>query len=274
MELTSLTNENGYIKIAAFDHRDSLLKLVTKERMSEFKALCARLFSPFSTAILVDPEYGQESIQIAKTQNKGVLLGREESGYTDTEQGRNTVLYENFTSAKLKEMGATAIKLLVYFNPDAKNANDQIEIVKKVYEETKAVDLPFLVEPITYPVDGHYYHRGDAIIKTVVALKNYCDILKLEYPVDPDVEGVRGAIPYLDQISHELSIPWILLSRGMKFENYKKALLLAKDSGCSGYAVGRAVWQEFSNFQTWEERVKFMETTAVNRMKEISEIWN
>lgn len=274
MELSSLTNANGFIKIAAFDHRDSLKKLISEEKMSEFKSLCARLFSPYSTAILVDPEYGKDAIKIAQDQNKGILLGREQSGYTDSEEGRETVLYENFPSKTLKKMGATAIKLLIYFNPDAENTNDQIDIVKKVSEEAKEVDLPFLIEPITYQVDGHYYHRGDSIIKTVIALRNYCDILKIEYPVDPEIEGVRSAIPYLNQISEELDIPWVLLSRGMKFENYKKALILAKEAGCSGFAVGRAVWQEFSNFQTWEDQVKFMETTAVNRMKELSEIWN
>lgn len=274
MELSSITDSNGYIKIAAFDHRDSLKKIISEKRISEFKSLCARLFSNYSTAILVDPEYGLESIKIAQSQNKGILLGREQSGYTDSEQGRETVLDKNFTSKTLKEMGATAIKLFIYFNQDAKNANKQIDIVKKVSEEAKAVDLPFLVEPITYPVDGHYYHRGDSIIKTIIAIRDHCDILKIEYPVDPDIEGVRSAIPYLNQISEELSIPWVLLSKGMKFENYKKALILAKNAGCSGFAVGRAVWQEVSNFQNWEEKVNFMENTAVNRMKDLFEIWS
>lgn len=274
MKLSTLRNENGYIKIAAFDHRDSLKKLIPEEKLAEFKSLCARLFLPYSTAILVDPEYGLESIKIAQSQNKGILLGREQSGYTDSDEGRETLLYENFTAKKLKEMGATAIKLLVYFNPDAQNAKDQIEIIRKVREETKTVNLPFLIEPITYPIDGYLYHRGDTIIKTVIALRDYCDILKIEYPIDPEIEGLRSAIPYLNQISNELTIPWILLSRGMKFENYKKALILSKEAGCSGFAVGRAVWQEFATYKTWEEKVKFMETIAVNRMNEISKIWN
>ncbi|OGC47966.1 hypothetical protein A2713_01425 [candidate division WWE3 bacterium RIFCSPHIGHO2_01_FULL_35_17] len=274
MELSSLTNANGYIKIAAFDHRDSLQKLISKERMSEFKSLCAMLFSRYSTAILVDPEYGAEAIKIAQSQNKGILLGREKSGYTDNPNGRKTELYEKFTALKLKEMGATAIKLLIYYNDDAENANDQIELVKKVSAESKAINLPFLVEPITYPVNGHYYHKGDSIIKAVMALKDHCDILKIEYPVDPEIENTENALPYLEQISQEINIPWILLSRGMKFKNYKHALKLAKNSGCSGFAVGRAVWQEFSDFNSWEDKVKFMKTVAVDRMKELSEIWN
>ncbi len=274
MELSSLTNENGFIKIAAFDHRDSLQKLISKERMSEFKSICAELFSPYSTAILVDPEFGADAIKIAQGQNKGILLGREKSGYTDNPDGRETELYENFTAMKLKEMGATAIKLLVYYNSDAKNAEEQIEIVKKVSAEAKEIDLPFLIEPITYPIDGHYYHQGDSIIKAVTDLKNHCDILKLEYPVDPKIEDIENAIPYLEQISEEINIPWILLSRGMKFDHYKHALKIAKTSGCSGYAVGRAVWQEFSDFGSWEDKVKFMKTVAVDRMKEISETWN
>ena len=274
MELSSLTDSNGFIKIAAFDHRDSLGKILPEERMSDFKALCSKLFSPYSTAILVDPEYGEDSITIAKDQKKGILLSRAKSGYADNPDGRKTVLYKQFTSQRLKEMGATGIKLLVYYNASADNANEQVEIVKKVHEEAKQANLPFLIEPITYPVDGHQYHRGDATLRCVVDLRNHCDILKLEYPVDPAIENIENAIPYLEQISSEAMKPWVLLSRGMKFDKYKKALRLSKEAGCAGFAVGRAVWQEFSELSTWEEQVHFMETTAVNRMKELSDIWN
>ncbi|PIR42452.1 hypothetical protein CO058_02625 [candidate division WWE3 bacterium CG_4_9_14_0_2_um_filter_35_11] len=274
MELSSIANTNGYIKIAAFDHRSSLVKLITEEKMSEFKVLCAQLFSPYSTAILVDPEYGKEAITIAKNNNIGVLLSREQSVSGDDTEERRIFLSEKYTASRLKSLGATAIKLFFYYNRDASNSLEKINIIKALHEETKNADLPLLIEPVTYAVDGYAYHRGDATLRAVKDFCGHCDILKLEYPIDPEIEGVRSAIPYLNQISEEIDIPWVLLSRGMKFENYKKALILAKEAGCSGFAVGRAVWQEFANFDSWEDKVKFMETIAVNRMKEISEIWN
>ena len=274
MELSSLTNENGFIKIAAFDHRSSLIKLITEEKMSEFKVLCAQLFSPYSTAILVDPEYGKEAITVAKNNNLGVLISREQSISGDDTEERRIFLSEKYTASELKSLGATAIKLFFYYNADAANSKEKINVIKKLHEETKNVDLPLLIEPVTYAVDGHPYHRGDATLRAVMAFRNHCDILKLEYPVDPKIEDIENAIPYLEQISEEINIPWILLSRGMKFDHYKHALKIAKTSGCSGFAVGRAVWQEFSNFDSWEDKVKFMKTVAVDRMKEISEIWN
>ena len=59
----------------------------------------------------------------------------------------------------------------------------------------------------------------------------------------------------------------------MPFDAYKKALIISKEEGCMGFAVGRAVWQELDEFSTKEERETFIKSTAVNRMKELSELF-
>jgi tagatose 1,6-diphosphate aldolase len=275
MDISKLQNRNGYIKIAAMDHRDSLKKFIPEDKLSDFKNLIAQVFAPYSTAVLVDPEYGLPAIESAKKMNLAMLLTREETGYLDNPDGRTTELYKEFDSRKLKEMGADAVKLLLYFNNNASNFQQQLDVVKKVREETLMENIPFLIEPITYEIKDTGYVKGEQIVEAVKELDHLCDILKLEFPIDvlEDGSNIPSGSEWLDQISDVITVPWVLLSRGMKFDNYKSALKLSKQHGCSGYAVGRAVWQEISEQKSWDDIETFIKTTALNRMKELSGIY-
>lgn len=269
-----ITDEFGYIKIGAMDHRDSLEKLIGTNQMAIFKKTCAEAFAPFVTAILVDPEYGQETITITKNQHKALLLSREISGYTDSDDGRVLQLYPFFTSKKLKEMGADMVKLLVYYNNLAPNNRQQIDLVAQVKQEAQAAHIPLFLEPITYPYGDEPYHKGDVILHAIRDLKKYADVLKLEYPVDVAQELVENGIPYLEEMTREAEKPWVLLSRGMPFETFYEAVTLARDAGAKGYAVGRAAWQEAVQLPNWEEMAHFIQTTATERMKALSALFS
>jgi tagatose 1,6-diphosphate aldolase len=273
-----IENEKGYIKIAAIDHRDSLKKLFPEYEFYKFKVECTEQFAPYCTSVLVDPEYGMGSVEKAKSLNLGVLMTREQSGMEETPYGRKNILYSQFSSEELKKMGANAIKLLIYYNTESLLAKDQRELAKKVYEEAHSAGLPLLLEIVTYPIEGEFYHKGDAIIKSIQELKGYADILKIEYPLEiftGHIEEIRSAIPYLSQI-HQIADnkPWVLLSRGMPFDSYIKALEVSKDEGCKGFAVGRAVWQELGNYTNWDDKANFIKTTAVDRVKKLSDLFN
>ncbi|MDQ5981645.1 MAG: tagatose 1,6-diphosphate aldolase [Patescibacteria group bacterium] len=272
--MSSVSDQNGYIKIAAFDHRDSIKKFVPEELISDFKNLLTAELGPVTTAVLVDPFYGQKAISTANQNGTKLILSREESGYTDNPDGRLTVLSKN-TSNDLKEMGASAIKMLVYFNPDSKNANEQVEIVKKVASECKEINLPFLLEPITYQIANVPYNKPEAILKTLEIFGPIADILKIEYPTDVETEPLELAVPYMQQITHILDKkPWILLSRGnMTFEKYMEAVTICKNNGASGYAVGRAVWQEVKDYKNWNEIENFVKTTVKERMIKLSQLF-
>lgn len=271
---SKLKDKNNFIKIAAFDHRDSLEKLISAENMSNFKTLLSETFKNDVTAILVDPVYGLESVKIAQKQDLGILLTREKTGYTDSPEGRITELSE-FSSSDLKSMGATAIKLLLYFNPESQNASSQLEVLKAVKKEADMINLPLLVEPITYPLTSKNYIKGDSIVSTIKMIKPYTDVFKLEFPIDVNVDSLEKAQYYLELINKECSgKPWILLSRGMQFSNFIEAVALSKVFGAEGYAVGRAVWQEVSECKTWDDIKEFIKTTALNRMRELSQVYS
>ena len=274
MNLSAISDPSGFIKIAALDHRDSLMKTIPQKKLENFKNLCTQAFSPFISAVLLDPLYGLKGVESAKSSQIGILLSREKSGYTESAGARDTILLKDYPSSRLKEMGASAVKLLLYYNSDSPNKENQIRIAGMVKEESSSSDLPLLIEIVTYPVEGRPYHKGDAIIRAIRDLRDFSDVLKLEFPTDEEAY-LRPAIPYIAEITAEANHkPWVLLSRGMEFDLYKKALQICKENGAAGFAVGRAVWQEISNYQTWEEQVDFVQTTGVKRMKELSAIFS
>ncbi len=276
------------IKIFAIDHRGSLKKILNENLLSKFKLLTTKTFAPYNTAVLVDPEYGAETIEFVKNNHLQLLLTREKTGYTPSDGGRELELYEKFTSQKLKEMGASAIKLLYYYNSKAPNTFDQLTMLKKVKAEADAVNLPLLVEPITYPLENDVeFNRGTETLRAIEAIQPHCDILKIEFPtntnfhklfdkmpedIDEQVNaGLNEGIKYLEKFPTLIDKPWVLLSRGMPFDVYIEALKLSKQYGASGYAVGRAVWQEISEMNSnWQKIEEFITTTALERMQEIS----
>jgi len=262
MDIFSISDLNGYIKIAALDHRTSLKKMLSVEEISKFKSLSVRMFEPYVSAVLLDPPYFEfKDITIQKP----VLLSCEKSIYIDSHEGRITQLNERYPISKLKNMGASALKLLLYYNPDAPNKENQIEVAKLVKLRAEKYNLPFLLEIVTYPINETQFNKSAAIEKSAWELWEYCDILKIEYPED------QSSLSSLKT----LKVPWVLLSRGMPFAKYIEALKLAKSiGGAKGFAVGRAVWQEIGNFKTWEEKELFIRNTAVKRMEEISRVFS
>ena len=278
------------IKIFAIDHRGSLKKVLNENLLSDFKALTTETFAPYNSAVLVDPEYGSNTIEIAKEKKLELLLTREKTGYSDTENGRELELYQKYTSQKLKSLGANAIKILYYYNSQAPNKNEQLQLLRKVKQETDDVTLPLLVEPITYPLPNTPFNKGEETIKAIKEIQPLCDILKLEFPTNKNFHqlfedmpnnldeqinaGLNEAIEYLEQFSTLITKPWVLLSRGMPFDIYVEALALSKKYGASGYAVGRAVWQEIADMNSdWNQIETFVKTTAKERMQEISAIF-
>jgi len=278
MDFSNITNQNGHCKIAAIDHRGSIKDYIDVGDILQFKRACAVNFKDHITAILVDREYGNAARDFSIHNGIGVIWTAEKSGYTENDNIRVTAIYDDFDPVQEREsLKISATKLLLYYNSQSSNIEAQLSIARYVYAKSKEADLPLIIEPITYQIPGLMYDKGNEIISAVNALKDCSDVLKLEFPidmnehtVDPSIEQAR---PILSQFTSLSDKPWVLLSRGMPFETYKKALIAAKESGAKGYAVGRAVWQDLKDLKTWDEQENFIKTTGVERMKQLSEIF-
>lgn len=123
--LQRLSNSDGIIAALAIAQRGSLKKMlaknadhpVTSSDLSEFKKVISQKMTAYSSAILLDPEYGLPAA-LARDNNCGLLLAYEKTGYDISEPGRMPDLLPAWSAKRLKEAGADAVKFMVYYDVD------------------------------------------------------------------------------------------------------------------------------------------------------------
>jgi len=291
--LQEIATSGGVFIMCAMDHRGSLKAMIEKEQpddeadyqeLVDYKLELCEALAPYSSAVLLDPNYGA-----AQCISRGVLPGGtgllvsiEATGYKSTQQGRITDLLKNWTVEKIRRMGASAVKLLVYYRPDLSEvANMQLETIRIVAEECLKYDIPLLVETQTYPTQNEDVKsskfstlKPKLVIETARQITSLpIDVLKSEFPADLKYEGDSSKLhQYCQKLDQASKVPWVILSAGVEYEAFRKEVEIACSSGASGFLGGRAIWQEALHFTDIKDRRKFLSTTVVDRLKELADI--
>jgi tagatose 1,6-diphosphate aldolase len=290
--LQQLASPDGIFTICAMDHRGSFLNMINRENPEKVRyeeivgrkvELCSCLAGS-SSAVLLDPIYGAAQCisQGALPSSTGLLVSIEATGYTGERDRRRTRLLDGWSVDKIKRMGASAVKILVYYRPDlGQLARDQLDTVDSVARQCIEHDVPFLVEPISYPVGseidnpGEFAARkGDLVIKTADDITGLpVDVLKAEFPAVPGTIRDKSELIALCRRLDETSrVPWVILSAGVDFEVFFQQVEIACQGGASGFLGGRAIWQEAMDIKDTRKRVKYLSTVSTDRMKKLTEI--
>jgi tagatose 1,6-diphosphate aldolase len=278
--LKALSNKNDIIAAAAMDQRGSLqkaiasakgvdAKAITPDMMSEFKTAVVRVLTPHASAILLDPEYGLEAAK-ARASNAGLLLAYEESGYDNTKPGRLPDLLPLLSVKRIVDLGANAVKILLYYTPFDETAVNDIKhaFIERIGAECEFHQIPFFLEFVGYdPKGGNEKALEFAKIKPQVVMgamkefskpQYYVDVLKVEVPVNAEfVEGssiYKGqkaytraeALAYYREAAAIAAKPFIYLSAGVDNAQFVESLNMAKEAGTdfSGVLCGRATWKD------------------------------
>lgn len=278
--------------MCAMDHRGSLRSLIDEghpgkasyaEMVKRKLELCSSL-AEHASAVLLDPIYGAAQCisHGVIPRGTGLLVSIEATGYEGGKERRLTRLLDGWGVAKIKRMGAAAVKLLLYYRPDLKElAVEQLDTVNTVARECIKYDIPLLVEPLSYPIGNEIDNprefaarKGQLVIQTardITALP--IDVLKAEFPADlrykTDSSELLRLCRELDTSSR---VPWVILSAGVGYDLFYKQVELACQAGASGFLAGRAIWQEAINIDTARERIRYLSTIAVDRLKRLNEI--
>jgi tagatose 1,6-diphosphate aldolase len=274
--LKNLADKRGVIAAAAMDQRGSLQKALAKEKgskitdadMQEFKIIVSRVLTQYASAILLDPEWGLPAAR-ARAKNSGLLLAYEKTGYDKTTPGRLPDLLDNWSAKRLKQAGADAVKILLYYTPtDGDKVNDiKHAWVERIGDECRANDIPFFLELVGYEegVDekGFEYakKKPDIVAKSMAQFtqdRYNVDVLKVEIPVNMKfVEGTKsytGQQAYSKQEAKQHFLraaettnkPFIYLSAGVSNAEFTESLELTAESGVrfAGVLCGRATWKD------------------------------
>jgi tagatose 1,6-diphosphate aldolase len=290
--LQQVANNKGILTVCAIDHRESLRRAldeknpeaVSYQRIVDFKLDLVCVVAPFASAVLLDPIYGagQAIASGILPGNTGLLVSAEKTGYSGDSTARITELLPDWNVSKVKKLGASAVKLLLYFRADLKEiASKQLDLVSKVAEQCIVEDIPLLVESVSYPTteekdDPEEFSRKKPNLVIEAAKKLTAlpiDILKSEFPADIDYEKDEAKLKsYCRELSQVSRLPWVLLSAGTNFKRFKKEVEIACKAGASGFMAGRALWQEAARISSREERLNFFNSQTVSRLKELTRV--
>ncbi|MGE5248950.1 MAG: tagatose 1,6-diphosphate aldolase, partial [Bacteroidota bacterium] len=225
-----------------------------------------------ATAVLLDPEYSaaQAIAHNALPKDSGLVVALESTGFTGEATARRAQIIPGWSVEKAKRMGASAVKLLVYYHPDAFTAGAIEDLVKRVADQCEKLDILLMLEPLSYSIHETRTltaeEREEVVVRTAERLTPLgIDLLKAESPVDANDADASGWERAMAQVSDVSLVPWILLSAAADYEVFLRQLGAACNSGASGVAVGRAVWKE-AIMLTGEPRMEFLRTTALQRM--------
>ena len=274
--LKNVADKRGVIAAAAMDQRGSLQKSLAKEKggeitdanMEEFKIVVSQVLTQHASAILLDPEWGLPAAK-ARAKNSGLLLAYEKTGYDKATPGRLPDLLDHWSVKRLKEAGADALKILLYYTPtDPDKVNDVKHAwVERIGDECRSNDIPFFLELVGYEegVDEkgfEFAKRKPEIVAKSMAVftedRYGVDVLKVEIPINMKfVEGTNsfgGQKAYTREEAKQLCLraaqatnkPFIYLSAGVSNAEFTESLELVAESGVkfAGVLCGRATWKD------------------------------
>jgi tagatose 1,6-diphosphate aldolase len=282
--LKGTSRQGDRFAVLAFDQRGSYRKMLPEgtpfDAAVQIKKEVVSSLSRHTSAVLLDYIYGHgPAMELAN--DSGLLLALEKSGYTGESTYRHMQIESEWSVAKIKRFGASAVKLLVYYNPEIEDLAPEIEeLVSRVVQDAHAADIPVFLEPLTYSADSAVEKKSPEfaairprlIIETARRLSALGpDILKMEFPVDifnDDADTDQWA-RHCRELTKASTVPWVLLSAGVDFEDFERQLEVALKSGASGYLAGRAIWKESVTMEP-KQRAAFLEGTARERTERLN----
>jgi tagatose 1,6-diphosphate aldolase len=280
--LQQISSKRGTFTALALDHRQNLRKanpaFVNDGELSRFKLNVTSTLASEATAVLLDPEVSaaQAIAQRVIPNNVGLVVALESTGYSGEVTSRHAQIIPGWSVEKAKRMGASAIKLLVYYHPDSSTAKETEDFTSKISEDCRRHDIALMLEPLSYSLDENRKLTSEekryVVIETAKRLSPLnIDILKAEFPLDVNDKDETLWMKACQEISSASVTPWILLSAAVDYEIFLRQVTVACNSGASGIAVGRAVWQEAVPV-TGEDQAEFLRTIARQRMERLSSL--
>ncbi len=285
--LSQCATDAGHFVILAIDHRGNLLDDLNRhsdhplsdDDFAAFKQEVIAALSSHASGLLTDPAYGlgRGIAERSIPGRIGLLSPIEITDYSLKLSQRTPRFIPNWSVAKIKQMGGSGVKLLLYYHPEAPDAAEKRAVVETVISDCRHYDIPFFLEPIPYSLNSDKQLDNTELKQVSVEIAQTfsvmgVDVLKLQFPVD--VAQTQDETVWRDAcaaVSAACTVPWALLSAGVDYPTFVRQARIACQSGASGVIAGRAIWGEAVTLQA-ESRTQFIQETAVSRMLELSKL--
>ncbi|WP_062119787.1 tagatose 1,6-diphosphate aldolase [Aureimonas sp. AU40] len=260
--LQRITTPDGFFAILALDHLISFKDLLAEDRNTvsyeqavEAKLELVRHIAPVASAFLLEAQFSLAQVIASRALPGavGLISSIEGEGFDVVNGERRTRWRQGWTVRKIKMLGADMVKLLWFYRPEAETAEAQRQVVRDLVVDCRAFSIPLVVEPIWYALPGEdtksaawAARRVEGIIESAhLAAEFGADMLKVEFPGDVSTpEGRDASIDACRRLDAGMSQPWVILSAGVGYEEFRDQVEVACRAGASGFLGGRSIWQD------------------------------
>ena len=275
---------DGLMMVVACDQRGAMRKLLSADPaiqakigtdiLGQVKADIITHLANEASCVLLDPVCALPHVVTdgVLARDTALLVGLDDSGW-DVEPGtgyRLSKLVPGVNARRVRELGGTGAKLMVYLRPDLPAANTHnLRIIEDCVADFAREDLLLVVEILTYQVDGEdagaYAAKFPQLIVDCarMALEYGSKVLKMPYP------GTEEACLAISALAGD--VPWAVLSAGVDHDTFLGQVSTAMRAGASGVIAGRALWKDCISLDRDERREK-LRTIATPRLRMIQEI--
>ncbi|MCS6781136.1 MAG: tagatose 1,6-diphosphate aldolase, partial [Geminicoccaceae bacterium] len=273
--LRRLADAGGRFAMLAIDQRRPIMRRLERvggeardEEVSAVERLLAEELAPLATATLADPIWALPFVWDVLDPARGLILTLESHAFEETSGGRITHPIERWSVAKTKRLGADAVKLQLFYRPDAALdvREEQAALVRVVGAACRSWDLPFVLALSPFPLPGEPEtrtndRRAELVLDSVRTFADEIysvDLFAIESPIPPESlpepgeQGSGRAAGLFADLDFLAARPWVMLSAGASPGAFGRVLSYAYAAGASGFLAGRAIWWEA--FAQWPAR--------------------
>jgi len=247
--------DGGFVMLA-LDQRESLRRMfpqsgggeVDDDTLRRFKAAAIRVLSPFASAVLLDRPYAVTTGRPDGIDPScGLILAADVLDQPPGMPVVGTSLDREVTTDFIRDVGAVALKLLVIWRPDGREAERE-DLVREFVQLADDAGVASLVEGIARPADsdqwGSAADRHAGVLDAARELTSYGGtIYKAEVPGyrPGDLSEVRQ---HAERLTGAIDVPWVVLSNGTAQADFAGAVREACLGGAGGFLAGRAIWAD------------------------------
>ncbi|PLL14470.1 tagatose-bisphosphate aldolase [Tabrizicola sp. TH137] len=278
-----ICGDEGAMMVIACDQRGGMRTLLAAtpedqakigtDILGDTKIDIAAHLARHATAVLVDPlcALPQMIDDGHLHRSTALLIGLDDSGYDTTPEGwRISKLVPGITARRVRELGGTGGKIMVYLRSDTPAANFRnLQTLEHVIQDFASEDLLLVTEFLTYALPGEdkaaFAAATPGLIEggTRLCLDLGAKLLKIPYPGTPE------ACANITAMAGE--VPWAVLSAGVDHATFLGQVETAMANGASGVIAGRSLWKDCISLDRAVTRDR-LATIAVPRLRELQAV--
>lgn len=275
--------ENGLMMVVACDQRGGMRKVladtpeaqaaIDDAALGTVKAAMVSHLANKASCVLLDATCAVPGVvdDAVLARDTGLLIGLDASGWdTDTQWHRISRLVPGVDARRVRELGGTGAKLMVYLRPDRPASNEaNLQTIRDSIADFAQEDLLLVVEILTYQFEDESDEAYAAAFPGLIvdcarmALELDSKVLKLPYP------GTPAACAEITRLCD--GVPWAVLSAGVDYETFLGHVETAMENGASGVIAGRALWKDCISLDRETGRQR-LEKIASQRLRQIQTV--